>query len=532
MSKDSLIKGTLILALAAFVARLLGVIQRVPLKHLLDDAGMATYGIAYNIYFPLLIIATAGIPSALSKLISERTSLGHEEEANRIFKAAVWFALGAGIIMTVILYVGAPYYANNISQDPDSAFAIRALAPALLLFPLIAILRGYFQGLQMMMPGGSSQIVEQILRVITAVGLAYFILQLGYSRRLAIAGASFGGVMGSVGAFMVMLYYWRKLKKEKLPVQPTQAKSSERLSYRKIYSIIFRISIPISLISLAVPMINFIDSSIVIPLLKGQLGTAGARDALGILTGRAQSLAGIPIILAIALSASILPIISAAYARRDMPEVNNKTSQTLRISVLSGLPMVVALTVAARPMNGLLFEDTEGTLTIALLTIASMFQIMMMTSGAILMGLGQMKAPTIHVFIGVAIKFGFSFLLAPWFGIHGIIGATMLCFIITMHLNLTLLRRTVHYEVLGKRWPGFFTATLIMMAAGLGMDLLVRLYLHPGPPVVNYLLQSICVGVIAILLYPLLLYVFRIVTAQDIQALPTPVRRRLSKLIR
>ena len=161
MSKDSLIKGTLILAVAALVARVLGVIQKVPLIYLIGDSGMATFGIAFNIYTILMTVATAGIPSALSKMVSERMELGKYAEADRVYKAAVVFALVAGAFMTVALMVFAPYYANMVG-DESAVLAIRALAPALLLFPLIAIMRGYFQGRQRMMPNGISQIVEQL----------------------------------------------------------------------------------------------------------------------------------------------------------------------------------------------------------------------------------------------------------------------------------------------------------------------------------------------------------------------------------
>jgi stage V sporulation protein B len=192
VSKDSLVKGTVILAGAAFVARVLGVIQRIPLQNMLGDAGMASYGIAYNLYFLLLTVATVGIPSTLSKLIAEQHALGRVAEANRIYRAALFFAIGAGVITTALLYLLADSYAG-LSGDPEAKLSIWALAPAMLLFPIIAMMRGYFQGHQQMMPGGSSQVVEQILRVGTAILFAYMLLHATDSIENAAAGASFGG---------------------------------------------------------------------------------------------------------------------------------------------------------------------------------------------------------------------------------------------------------------------------------------------------------------------------------------------------
>ena len=195
MAKESFIKGTLILAAAALVARVLGVVQRVPLEHMLGVSGGAAFGLASNVYLMLLTFATAGIPSTLGKMVSEKYALNRPKEAQRIYFAAILFGLGMGVLITALLYIFAPVYAK-MSSVPEATLAIRALAPALILFPVIAMMRGYFQGRNQMAPGGISQIIEQILRVVTAVGLAYLFLMWGYSEEKMAAGASFGGATG------------------------------------------------------------------------------------------------------------------------------------------------------------------------------------------------------------------------------------------------------------------------------------------------------------------------------------------------
>lgn len=534
MAKDSLVKGTAILAAAAFIARILGVVQRIPLVYLIHKSGMATFGIAFNIYTLLLTIATAGIPSALSKLVAERMETGRVHEANRIYRAAVQFALAAGVVMTLFLLWYAPYYANS-SQDPDATLAIRALAPALLLFPLIAIMRGYFQGRQMMMPNGLSQIIEQILRIVFAVGLAWLLLAAGKGHVWAVAGASFGGVTGSIGAVAVLIWYYVKLKRsdarQGLAGKAIQEAPSEQpLRYGKIFSMIFKVSIPIVLFSMAVPFIYFIDSSTTIPLLSGSIGAARAKDLLGILTGQAQSLAGIPIILAIALSQSVVPIIASAYARRDMQQVSRQSSKALQLSVLTGLPVVLVIAIAARPINGFLFPDTEGSGIIAFLTVTALFQIIMQTSGSILMGLGEMRPLVVHVIIGMIVKLAGSFALAPLFGMYGIVGATALCFIVMMGLNLRVLQQKVPFEILSrKRWRGLFAGTAFICLAGVPLEWLTNRYITMFPAKVNYFLNCAIVGSAVMLLYPLLLVALKVVTKEHAADLPGPVRKLLSR---
>ncbi len=524
--KDSLIKGTLILAAAAFIARFLGLVQRVPLQRYLEDYGMALYGISYNIYFALLIVATAGIPSALSKLVADRLALGKEHEAEQIYAAAARFAIVAGVFMTLLLYFTAPYYATYVAHVPESAQAIRALAPALLLFPLIAMMRGYFQGRQNMSAGGLSQIVEQILRVVTAVLLVYFLVRFGFSTETAAAGAAFGGVAGSLGAFLVMLYFWRKTKT--VPVQQPSVPEPEpiALSKRLIYGQIFRLALPISVISIIVPAFYFIDSSIVVPLIKGQLagGLREAQEVLGILVGRAQSFAGIPPILAIALSTSIIPVISAAYAKGDGAEVSKQASLALRLALLAGLPVVIMLIVSARAYNEFLFADAKGTWIIIALTGSALFQVLMMTSGAILMGLGRTRGPMYFVLFGVLLKLAISVALAPWFGIYGIIAATAIAFLFILLMNLRDLRRDVPFVILGRRWPGLLLSTLAMLAVGLFAD---RVLLAAAWP--SWLAALSCSALLG-LLYPYLLAVSGVFRRSDIALLPLRLQALVQRL--
>jgi stage V sporulation protein B len=555
LTKDSLVKGTLILTAAALIARFLGVFQRIPLVYLLGDKGMGSYTIAFNLYSTLLVIATAGIPSALSKMISEQTALGRQAEANKIYRAAALFAIGAGMVMAALLYALAPLYAESFSGDPNAILATRAIAPALLFFPMIAIMRGYFQGRQHMMPNGISQVVEQIFRLITAVGLA--ILLLSVNLEWAVAGASFGGVTGGIAALLVMVYFARKLRREDrkngsgepdLGRNQTAAASygnvsstgSNSLTYSSIYKDLLKLAIPIVIFSITVTFIYNIDSSIIIPLLGDKLGNQGALELIGILGGRAQSLAGLPIILAIALSQSVVPIISAAYSRKDLKLVGHQTSRVLQLAILSGLPMVLMISIGARPLDGFIFgyEDSSyglanGPYMISLLTLSALFQIIMQTSGAVLMGMGRMKPLMLHVAFGIGIKLAGSFLLAPWIGIYGIIASTGVCFIVMSWLNLRVLRKEVSFRILGRRWTGLLLSVTIIAAVGIAAEWVTHHYLHPfSLSRINEGINAVLVCGIVGALYPLLLMMTRVITKEDVDSFPAPVKKLISKAAR
>ncbi|MCI3920004.1 polysaccharide biosynthesis protein [Paenibacillus sp. TRM 82003] len=551
-----MLKGTLILAGAAFVARFLGVVQRIPLQRMLGDEGAGTYGLAYNVYFWLLVLATAGFPSAIAKLVSEKYALGRPDEAEAIHRAATRFSIYAGVVAAAFFFFAAPAIAA-ISKDANATLAIRALAPALLLFPWIAVERGYFHGRQRMGANGLSQVWEQILRVVTSIVLAYVLLQAGFGIAWASAGASFGGVMGAVAAAAVMLYYGVKLRREERPSGARATASAgetggsasvvsseaalpdggaaaaagglggiEVSSFRSILRAIWKLSVPISVTALAVPTMYFIDSMATKPLLIGQLGDTGAQEVLGQLTTRAQSLAGLPVIFAIALSQSILPIISAAFAKGDTPEVGRQTGTALRMTLLSGVPVIVVLATVAFPLNTLIFGNANGTWIIVGMVCSVLFQVLMMTSGSILLGLGRPELPMKHIAVGVATKFALTFALAPFLGVYGIVAGTAGCFAVTTALNVRSLRRLVDFSVMGRRAAPFAATALLQTAIGAAVAWTVYTYLHPfGGGFGDALLQTAIASTVVMAAYPVLLLRTRAFTAADAEGLPPRVRR-------
>ncbi len=538
MTKDSLIKGTIILTLAALIARFLGIFHRIPLVHLLGDSGMGSYTIAFNLYQTLLVIATAGIPAALSKLISEKITLGLHAQAEQIYRAAIMFSMFAGILMSTALYVGAPFYASNISGDPQAILATRAIAPALLLFPLIAIMRGYFQGRQHMLPNGISQVVEQCLRTIVGIGLAYVLLQI--SKEWAVAGASLGAVAGSVAALAVMIYYMRGIKrKDKLLIhQDAQqtASSPVTLKTSQIYRNLIQASIPIVIFSVTVTFIYNLDSSTIIPLLKDQYGKALSLELIGILGGRAQSLAGIPLILAIAISQSIVPIISAAYSKKDVLQVSHHTTRALQLCILSGLPVVLMISLAAKPLDVFLFgyEDSafgiaNGSYMIALLTIFVMFQIVQQTSGAVMIGMGRVKPLVWIVAIGIAVKFIGNFVLSHGLGIYGIILSTGICFFVISWLILHVLKKEIPFTIFGKRWFPLIFSTTVIVGAGLFIEKISYRYIDILPDRLNQGLIALLICGFVIVIYPILIITTRVITKEDISALPAPIQKWVKK---
>ncbi|MMZ59796.1 putative cell division protein YtgP [compost metagenome] len=434
--------------------------------------------------------------------------------------------------MFTLLYVMAPYYAA-LTKLPESAVAIRALAPALLLFPLIAIIRGYLQGRNIMIAGGVSQVIEQIVRVITGILLAFLFYHWGFSGEKIAAGATFGAVLGGVAALIVMIYFNAKVRKSDRAERPVSKEAREnRLPLSRIYKEIFKLSIPIVLTALAVPAVNFIDTSILKPLLNGQLGAEEATNVLAILSARAQMIAGIPPILAIALSQSLVPIISAAYARGDSEHLKRQVTLAMRVSILTGMPIILALSTAAYSVNGLLFSTRDGSSIVALLTLMTIFQITMMTSNSILLGISKANLSMVHVMIGIAVKLAASYALAPFWGIYGIIVATGLGFFLITLLNVRAIKKIVPFSIMGSRWTGFLPTLVVLAAVGYGLNQAGIQMVSILPDRVAFFLTCAIVGLAVVALYPVMLVLLRVVRRDELSSYPGPLRKLLSPLMR
>lgn len=382
-----------------------------------------------------------------------------------------------------------------------------------------------------MMAGGISQIVEQFARVLTAILLAYILLHQGYSNTTIAAGASFGSVIGSIAAFGVMIYFAVKLRREDKQLG-LNYDTAQKLPILGIYKDIFTLSIPIVLSSLTIPVVNVIDTSLTVRLLIDQIGRDSATSALGILSNRAQSVAGIPPVLAIALGTSLIPIISAAYARRDEGHLKKQITLALRISILTGMPIVLALVAAAYSVNGLLFASLDGSGIVAMLTLGTIFQITMMTTNSILLGMGKSRISMYYVLAGIIVKLVASLLLSKVFGIYGIIGATALCFVVITLLNLRMLKSIVPFEIMGKRWGGFAIAVLVSGGIGYGLNEAGILLTDLMPARLAFLITCLVVGAAVVVIYLVLLIVLGVLTKQEISSYPRALQKLLNPLMK
>lgn len=446
-----LLKGTVILAVAALISKILGVIYRIPYQNITGNLGFYVYQQVYPLYSVLLILATAGFPTAVSKLVAERLALGDREGAKRVFRVSILALSVTGLTFFLLLYFGAPFIARFM-EDENLILPLRSVSYALLIVPVMAAIRGYFQGHQNMVPTALSQIVEQIVRVVTIIFLSYWFISNQYDAYYAGAGAVFGAFTGALAALIILLLFWNREQSKfskntydgNIEGRRNSSGKAANLPQETVWRLIGKIlylAIPICLGAMVLPLFQFVDS-LTVPkvLIYAGWEAEWARELKGIFD-RGQPLVQFSAFFATALSLALVPSISEAHAKSNPSLIAARSEIAMRLTLFIGLAASFGLATLAKPVNIMLYKTDEGTLSLIILAFTTIFSTLGITSSAILQGLGHVYLPARNLFIGVVVKTLLNIIFIPFWGINGAAVGTVLSYAVATCLNLYALRR-------------------------------------------------------------------------------------------
>ncbi len=449
LTKKSFIKGAAILGIALVLGKVLGALYRIPLANLLEhDKGFALYQYAYPIYSFLLVISTAGLPTAISKMVSERLVLNDPRGAHQVFRIAFKILAIFGSITTIIMIIGSPLFASLTSAQAGLSFM--AIAPALLFVSMISAFRGYFQGMQRMTPSAISEFLEQLFKMVFGLALANAFIPFGYPQ--AAAGALLGISLTELAVLILISAIYLRSRRaifENISKQKTQIEHTRKETVRQL----IRIAVPIAIGACIMPLVATLDSGIIANILKGVLHMSEKKaDSLfAIYSGYVNPIATMPTMMTLALAASLVPAISESRAAGRLMEMQNKASTGFKLSMLLGLPCAVGLWILARPVLQLLYSHSltvEADMQIAvnlmhISTIGVFFLFMVQTVTGILQGLGRVRVPVTSLAIGAGVKVILSFLLIsrPEINIYGAPIGTITCYFVAATINTVIMRK-------------------------------------------------------------------------------------------
>lgn len=451
-STNKLVVQGSILAIASLIVRLIGFFYRIPLVNMIGEEGMAYYSAAFSIYSFTLVISTYAFPAALSKIISKKIALKKYKEAHEIFKAALLLAAIVGLVTSLLMYFQAENLANLI-KSPGSMMSFKALAPALLIFSFLAVFRGYFQGLNTMVPTGVSQIVEQIFNALTSLIFAYVLLK--QSLEAGAAGGNLGATFGALAGliFMIFLYVLAspRFRKQRIRDKYSDIKEEALFDY---WQVIMMTVVPMMLGTSAFHLANLSDTLFFMRGLQFNGATAEfAASQFGILTSKYSLLIMLPISLATALGTASIPSISESLAKKEFLAIKNKVRMAIRIVLMIAIPAACGLGFLAEPIIIMLFPESSNISEAAFLMQIGAISVVTYSvssiSTAVLQGLNKIKIPVRNALIAVGVRIILIFILLYAFNL-GLVGAVInsviFSFIIVI-LNYRSLQKEIHLKL-------------------------------------------------------------------------------------
>ena len=401
--KKSFVKGAVILGLAGLICKVIGAFFRIPLYNMLGD-GMQYYEAVYPYYSTLLVISSAGLPTAISRMVAEHTAMGDSAGAKRVFRTSQILLLGIGIVTTALMYFGADLLART-TVGPLAAPSFRVMSPALLIVSVMCSYRGYLQGLQQMTGTAMSQLAEQAGKLILGLYLAARWMPRGleYGAMGAVAGVTISELLALlvVGGF----YLFRKKDIELL-----QRDSLEPVNDKHIIRGLLAIAIPVTIGASIMPITGIADAS----LIKNTLLSIGFDEAAAsmryvALRSNVTNIINMPAVLTIALAMSLVPAISAARTTKDQKTIHTVSAMGIKLAMFIGIPCAVGLFALSAPVIDLLYTIDDQRLQIASAlmrtsAVGVIFLSLVQTLTGILQGAGKQHIPVINLLIGGIVK--------------------------------------------------------------------------------------------------------------------------------
>ncbi len=566
MKKQSFIIGALILTIGGFIAKVIGAFYKIPLTNILGSNGMGLYYLIFPIYSIFFVFSSSGISMALTRCVAGQRLKKNKKNESLYFKCSLLLSFAISVLFTTILiFCSKPiaYAQGNI----NAYMGYIVIAPALICATIISVIKGYFQGIENMIPSSIALIFEQIVKL--SLGLYFSTKYIYKGVQYGVLGAIIGVSVSEAITLVIMCinYLWykhredykffvldvkeekiirvefkqklaakkiyrkTKVKKRKKPTQKLKilhfVKDENFLTKKQALINLIKFSLPVSLSSLILPLTSFIDSFMIINLLIADgFTTTTATSLYGISNGVVSSLISLPVIVTTALSTAIVPNLSGLVIHKSKQEVADRSGFYIKLTWIITLPMVLVLTLLAPEIISFLYQNglnnavlDEFAFAVKLLLISGVgvvYNCFLSTFISILNATNKPYVPFAILSFGCIIRTIMCFLLVriPKVNVFGSVISNIVFLAISCIMCIYAIKRNLNISY--KLDKGFFRPLLCALLTGLvmyGTKILLK------PYVKNWVLIGIC-GVICLIVYMLLIFVINCFTKYEMQYLP------------
>jgi stage V sporulation protein B len=527
--KDDFLMQGAILAIAGVITKIIGVVYRIPLTNILGDEGIGFYSYAFEVYALALILSSLSLPTAVSKLVSARMAMRQRRNAFRVFRCSLIFSMIIGGLFALIIFFGAEGLSTHLMESPLSAYALKVLAPGLFIVSVLGVLRGYFQGLGTMVPTAVSQILEQLVNAVASIIGASILFKVGLKaaevqknkllgQAYGAAGATIGTIAGAVFALLFLIFafiVYRGVIQRQLRADRT----SRQESYGRILKILILTLIPV-IFSTAIYNINqLLDMAVFSKIMAAQGFLEEEYMALlGIYSGKYNTLINVPLAMANGLAASVIPSLTTAVATGTRSQIYQKINQTLRFTMLIAIPCFVGFVVLSSPLMVLLFSDGSRTpaVMLALGSVTLVLYSLSTISNSILQGLDKLTTPAKNagISLGVHIVALLIMLVVFKWNIYALIGSNIVFALCMCILNMRAIHKACGYrQEVEANYVRPLLAAVIMGIATFVVHLVLDL-------LIGGRIATLLAILVAVLVYGVCVLKLRVLSEEDIQALP------------
>ncbi|HHY06894.1 MAG TPA: polysaccharide biosynthesis protein [Clostridia bacterium] len=448
MTKQSFLKGALILLLASVLVKFLGFLYQILIIRLISPEGIGIFNLVFPLYVTALVLTTAGLPLAVSKFVAAEVAAENYQQAEKIFGTALTLLFIFATIITFFFILMAPKLINFLYTDPRVLPAFLFLLPTLLLVSIASVIKGFFQGLQDMRPTALSQLIEQTVRISSGLLLIYLLRPYGLT--WTAVGLSIAIFLSELSGLIYLVTLYKNKISRQLFHKPSLA----------IIKQLFSFGIPITITRIISSTVVALESS----LIPRQLKKAGrtlseATSFYGELSGVAFTILAIPSTLTFSLATTLVPAISEAQSKQQKQLLSRRTSEAIGITIIAGMPCGLILFYWGPLITKLLFNVTQAGELLKILALGSIFLYLLQTTTGILQGLGCVKTIIFTTLIGGIIKlFGIYIGGGHPFGGPSRIALSYVASYFTVSLlNLFIIKRKTSLKL----QPGFFLRLIL-----------------------------------------------------------------------
>ncbi len=479
LTKNNFIQGAFISTLGIVISKVLGIVYVIPFHAIVKEQGGALYGYAYTIYSLFLALSAAGIPLAISKIISEYQTLGYYSAKERAFKLGKYLSIILGLNAFIILFIFAPQVAHLILGElkggntiTQVTFVIRVISTAILVVPILSIYRGYLEGHKYLTPSSISNVIEQIVRVLIIIIGSYLSMKVFHlSLETTVGIAVFGATAGALISYFYLLDIVKKNKKE---LKKQELKVAEpKITNKEIIKKILIYSLPFIMIDIFKSMYDFIDMATVVKTIGSMkdYSTSDAESIMSVISTWGSKFNMIITSVSTGIIVSLIPTLTESFVIKNQKDINKKVNQTFQILLLFTAPMTVGLSMLAKPVWLVFYGPSKfGPPVFSYFIFVSLFMSLYTTAVTIIQVLKDYKTVFISLFAGCLIKLLLNVSLMKNFNkmglppFYGNISATILGYLVSLIICLYILhkRYDINYEKTVKQVITITCATVVM----------------------------------------------------------------------